>query len=591
MLGQPTVRAQEVNEIDSLKAVLKSSSATNKKLIEACITLSASFKLNNFDENIQFSRQGLVYAFKEMDSVSIGVLYTNLGNGHYFRGNFDSASFYYYKAIEVLDKKQQYHSLAIAYTYLAKLFRKTKALNRAEEFYEKAMVIYQKLKDNDGIATIYNESGVVLEYQGKYDEAFKNYQASLNIRKSLNDSVGIAYALNFMAGVNTIQKKFGDAEKNNLEALRIRELLRDTFSIMLTYADLGATYKEEGNLDKANESYLKSNKWASSANYPELMLNNYQALSSIAALQNNFTKAYDYAQQSSLLKDSLYRIESSKQIEELSAKYETVEKENQIQQQQFEISKRNYWLAGMVVFLFTAGLLGYSYYHRYRLKQTAKLQRAVMHQQEMATKAVIEAEEKERKRIAADLHDGVGQMMSAARMNLSAIEGGINFANTEQRNNFNKIVSLIDESCNEVRSVSHNMMPNALLKSGLASAVKEFLDKLNNNLIKVSFFTEGLNKRVDSNIETVLYRIIQECVNNVIKHSGANSLDISLLKEKEEITVTIEDNGKGFDTSEVANFKGIGLKNIMSRVTYLKGTVEWDSAEGKGTVVAIHIPL
>jgi signal transduction histidine kinase len=89
----------------------------------------------------------------------------------------------------------------------------------------------------------------------------------------------------------------------------------------------------------------------------------------------------------------------------------------------------------------------------------------------------------------------------------------------------------------------------------------------------------------------VLYRVVQECVNNVIKHSGANTLDISIIKEESEITATIEDNGKGFNTSSKDNVEGIGLKNIHTRIAYLKGTVDFESSPGRGTLVAIHVPL
>jgi two-component system, NarL family, sensor kinase len=135
------------------------------------------------------------------------------------------------------------------------------------------------------------------------------------------------------------------------------------------------------------------------------------------------------------------------------------------------------------------------------------------------------------------------------------------------------------------------MMPNALLKSGLASAVKEFLDKIDNRIIKINLHTEGLQERLDSNTETVLYRVIQECVNNVIKHSGANNLDISLIKDADGIAATVEDNGRGFDINDKQKFEGIGLKNISSRVAFLKGTVDFDSSPGKGTLVAIHVPI
>ncbi|WP_276501481.1 sensor histidine kinase [Terrimonas pollutisoli] len=228
---------------------------------------------------------------------------------------------------------------------------------------------------------------------------------------------------------------------------------------------------------------------------------------------------------------------------------------------------------------------------RYRLKQKAKLQNEIIRHQELSTKAVIKAEEDERQRIARDLHDGVGQMMSATKMNLSALESDIKFETKEQQVSFEKIINLVDDSCKEIRSVSHNMMPNALLKKNLSSAIRDFVDKMDKKSLEVHLYTEGLDEKLDSNVETVLYRVIQECVNNVIKHAEATTLDISVIKESNSISATIEDNGKGFDINDRQKIEGIGLKNILTRVNYLKGTVDFDSAPGRGTLVALHIPL
>jgi signal transduction histidine kinase len=291
------------------------------------------------------------------------------------------------------------------------------------------------------------------------------------------------------------------------------------------------------------------------------------------------------------VKDSVFNETSNKQITELNTKYETSKKEQQLILQRVEIANKNY-----LVWAITGGTLlltiaAFSFYRKKQAQNKMNLHVEVMRQQDIATKGIIVAEEKERKRIAADLHDGVGQMMSVAKMNLSAFENELPFKNEMQKNNFEKIINLVDESCKEIRSVSHQMMPNALLKSGLANAIKEFIDKLDSRILKVNLYTEGLNERLDSNIETVLYRIIQECVNNVIKHSGANTLDISLIKDTDGIAATIEDNGNGFDAKNKEKFEGIGLKNIISRVQFLKGTVDFDSSVGNGTLVAIHIPI
>ncbi len=181
-------------------------------------------------------------------------------------------------------------------------------------------------------------------------------------------------------------------------------------------------------------------------------------------------------------------------------------------------------------------------------------------------------------------------MMSAAKMNLSAFESEIIFNNAEQQQTFEKIINLVDDSCKEVRHVSHNMMPNVLLKNNLASAIHDFIDKIDKKTLEVHLYTDGLEERLDANTETVLYRVIQECVNNVIKHSDATSLDISIIRDRDSISATIEDNGKGFDMKDKEKFEGIGLKNIRTRVEYLKGSVEFDSVPGGGTAVSLHVP-
>lgn len=579
----------QTNQVDSLKDIIKGNAADTVKL-RGYIALSTNFDVKNFDSNLAYSNRGLALAYKNKDSVSAGILLDGIGWAHYFSGRYDSATHYFYKAIEVLQRQKAPKPLAATYNDLAKLYRKTGGYERAINFYNKAADIYISLHDDADLSSIYNESGVVYEYQQKFDEALVLYKKSLALKTKLNDSVGIAYALSFMAGVFNQQQNYKNAEAYSLHALSIRQRIKDSFPIALSYSDLGDIYYASGNYKKAKESYTASNIYVMGLHYPDYMASNLQQLSNIAERENDYKAAFEYYKQSKALKDSMYRLESAKQVEELSAKYETVEKEQTIQEQKFQISKRNYYLAGISGLMLFSGLLGYSFYRRYRLKQQAKLQAEILHQQDIATKAVLSAEETERRRIAAELHDGVGQMMSAAKMNLSSIEDEINFTSPEQKIRFHKVVALIDDSCSEVRTVSHNMMPNALLKAGLSSALREFIDKIDAHVIKVTLHAEGLNERIDANTETVLYRVIQECVNNVIKHAAATRLDIALIKDNDGISVTIEDNGKGFNADKVGDFDGIGLKNIKSRVLYLKGTVEWNSAPGKGTLVAIHVP-
>jgi signal transduction histidine kinase len=176
-------------------------------------------------------------------------------------------------------------------------------------------------------------------------------------------------------------------------------------------------------------------------------------------------------------------------------------------------------------------------------------------------------------------------------MNLQALKNDLTLSNLADSSLLEKSLALVNESCKEVRQVSHNMMPNALLLKGLVNAVQEFISQINQHSLKINLATEGLKDGLPTHIEAVLYRVIQESVQNVIKHANATLLDISIVKSTDGIDVLIEDNGIGFNLQDLPKRNGIGLSNIKSRIQYLEGTVEWNTSKNNGTLVAIFIPL
>lgn len=583
-----SLRAQ-VNT-DSLKAVMNSNRPYNEQ-IGAAIKLTENYQLKDFDSTLIIGEKALELARKNTDSITVAEIKRHIGVASYFKGKYDVAATNFYESVAILEKADDKKKLAPLYNEIGKLYRKTRDLDKAMENYDKAAALFKQLKDTGGIAMILNESGVVYEYKADYKEAFNRYLHSMQLAEAKGDSLSVSYSLSNMAGIYVIEKKYADAERNLLRALRIRELLKDSFAIALTYSDLGVAMNGKGDYAKATSYLLMSNRLAEKLKYVELQSNNYNELASVAQHEGNYQDAYQFFLKRSYLRDSLFAMEKTKQIAELNTKYESAKKEQQIQQQRNRLRMQNFLFVGIGGLLLMMGLLIHSQYRKNKLRQEAKMKTELMHQQEMAVKAVIEAEENERQRIAKDLHDGVGQMMSAAKMNLSAFESEIPIANAEQKKSLEKVIQLVDESCKEVRTVSHIMMPNALLKNNLDAAVRDFVNKLNNRSLQVHVHTEGLEERLDSNTETVLYRVIQECVHNAIKHAGASTLDISLIRDKDGISGTIEDNGKGFDASDKTKFEGIGLRNITTRIEYLKGTVDFDSSPGRGTVVAFHVPI
>lgn len=575
---------------DSLRAIINSGRPYEEK-VNAAINLVKSFELKNFDSAIIEGDKALQMARKNTDSTSVAELKRTIGVANYFKGNYDVAAKNYYESIAILEGKKDKKRLAPVYNDLAKLYRKTKDLDRSIENYNKANAIYTELKDTSGISMILNESGVVYEYREDYKEAINRYTASMKLAEAAGDSLSVSYSLSNIAGVYVIEKKYELAEANLLRALYIRQELKDSFAMALTFSDLGVAMNAKGDYPKAIKYLTLSNRVAERLKYPELQSNNYTELAAVAQKQGDFQKAFEFFTKRTALRDSLYDLEKTRQTKEMEAKYESAKKEQQIEAQKSRLRLQTFLFIGIGGLILLSLLFANSQYKRYRLKKETQLQAEIMKQQEMAAKAVMEAEENERERIAKDLHDGVGQMMSAAKMNLSAFESEIHLTSDEQKKSLEKIIQLVDESCKEVRTVSHIMMPNALLKNNLSVAINDFVNKLSQKNLRVQVSTEGLDERLDSTIETVLYRVIQECVHNAIKHAGATTLDISLIRDRDGISGTIEDNGKGFDIGDKDKYEGIGLKNIITRIGYLKGTVDFDSAPGRGTLIALHVPV
>jgi len=398
-------------------------------------------------------------------------------------------------------------------------------------------------------------------------------------------------ALSNVAIVYKFQKNYKASIAYNLKALALSGQTKDKWMMAATFNNIGNLYGEMGDYTKAVNYCNQSIALATEINAIEIVESAYESLADAAARAGDFKGAYNYQKQFTVAKDKFINLESEKQLSELNVKFETERKQKLIQQQEFDISRRNTTIIIIMALFVVALIIGYQLYSRYKLKQVAILQNEVIKQQDLATKGIIEAEEKERKRIAADLHDGVGQLFSAVRLNLGSLLERVVLHNPEEDALAEKTLAMVDESCREVRTIAHQMMPNVLLKTGLATAIRDFLNKIDAHQLKVNLEAYGLNDRLDSNVETVLYRVVQECVNNVIKHSGATRLDINLARETSDVSVTIEDNGKGFDAGERNAFEGIGLKNIITRVQYLKGTVDISSAVNKGTLIAIYVPL
>jgi len=302
-----------------------------------------------------------------------------------------------------------------------------------------------------------------------------------------------------------------------------------------------------------------------------------------------------------MYRDSTENVETKNRITQLEEKYQLNKKQNEIIQllnekkiQQLTIKQKNVWLYILLGTILSLSIITFLVNKNTKRKQQIAEQELLQLQQEKeleATKTVLKVQEEERGRVAKDLHDGLGGMLSGIKLNLSAMKGNV-ILQQQDAGLFAKSIEQLDNAISEMRRVAHNMMPESLLKFGLTQAIQDYCESINESkIIQLAYKDIGMNERLDNSIEIVLYRIIQELVNNSIKHAQAQHVIIQLVKNEKNVTLTVEDDGKGFDVNVLEKIKGFGLSNIQSRVDYLKGNLEIESQNNIGTSFYITIPV
>ncbi len=453
---------------------------------------------------------------------------------------FDKALNYANEAIQILSQLKHINNLIISYTTRGKIYIAIQDLPKANEDLQKALRLSQ---------------------EGKYKALEKKALDALALLRAAEGNHALAFDL-MVQGV-----KLHDSVLNETNSKQINEL-------KTRYE----TEKKQQEISLLNE---KTKLQALNIHAQQLELDKQDLLLDNQQLELNNTNLLLSQKENAIQQKNIETETQKKNIQVLKQETEI---------QQLRIQQRNTLL--VIISLLLIGGIGLVYLiqSRKKVRTEMRYQEELHKQQEETIKAVLSAEENERTRIAGDLHDGVGQLLSAALMNMNSVLSLQDQALAEIRPRLETILEIMNESYDEMRVVSHQMMPNALIKAGLTTAVKDFINKIDQQRLKISLETVGIHNRMDHQIETVLYRVIQETVNNVIKHAGATWLNIQFLKDEDGVSITIEDNGKGFDFQTVNKEEGIGIRNMTSRIAFLKGTIEFDTAPGRGTLVAIHIP-
>lgn len=394
-----------------------------------------------------------------------------------------------------------------------------------------------------------------------------------------------------------------DAIKNYLLSIDFFEQTNDQYQLSGIFQELGECYLNSNRIDEAELYLNKALNNSLQFGLHDVTRVTYRNLSDLKKKQGNYPKALDYLNHYLKWNDSIRVEQNQKQIKFLEAQYQNEKKVAEIARlqkdkkyQQLSLAQKsffNYVLGGSLLTLLIIGIL---FFRNVKSKQklsqqTTQLQIQRIRELEQEKKlisynALLKGQEDERSRMAQDLHDGLGGMLSSVKLTLGAMKGNTILSEDNTRL-FSRALDQLDQSISEMRRVAHNMMPEALVRFGMQQAIQDYCDGLregSQQTINTQFY--GLENRLDANTEIIVYRIIQELLNNVMKHAQASEVFVQVMRNDNNLNITIEDNGKGF-VNDASLKKGAGLTNVQARVDYLKGQIDIQSIIGHGT--SIHI--
>ncbi len=552
------------------------------------------------------------------------------------KGYLDSGLVLNTKALDIANESKNKTLIANSLLNVGSSYTNLNKHDKAIEFYLKAEKIYQVLNDTKGLTVVYSNIGGVLGNSGKNEKALPYFEKAIKLSRLRKDSLSLSSIL-INYGISLEQmNRLSESELYLSEGLTISRLLKNPYSQSQAILTLAEVYTKKGEYDKSipiskngleltkkidskygqmealkiiSRAYSRMGNTDSAIKYFNIAIvfgktngfdsdiyKLYDMLAYNYYLKKDYKLAYESLDIVDKLKDSLNNEEVSKKIEQLEISYKTAQKEKQILSLEREKQQKNLLIIGLASILLIAACLSFFIYKNIQNQKKIAIQETITkdnaikqlqkEQQLSAANLIMQGQEEERTRLARDLHDGLGGLLSGIKFSITNNTHG----NVAEKNI--AILSQLDNAIVEMRRIAHSMMPEVLVQFGLNEALKDFCETLSasgKTMIHLQLY--GLETRLSQSTEVVLFRIIQELINNAFKHAGAKDIYVQLLKNENELALTVEDNGIGFDTRSPEKLKGAGFKNILSRVEYLSGKLDIQSTINTGTSVHIEFKV
>lgn len=570
--------AQDTATINSLLRQAKENAVIDldKSILESNLAIAQSQKIH-YTEGIFKGNLNLGYAYyykhnyleslelfvkicseaeKAQNNEDLAFIYYFISKIHRHQGNMPLSIEYGHKSYQIALKINDLDKISDALSAIANAYGQTSYSDSTLLYLKKELAVLQELKDTITVARTYSNIGITYLGLGKVDST----------EKYISKAVGILNQLNpVLVQKNRNAKKFKGSliyELSNLAYLKNDLKRAETLAL---------------------ESYEILQKEKATREISKLA----QLFSKIYKATGQHAKAMEFMELYAVTKDSMIREENSAKFAEMETRYETQKKEEQIKAQELLLEQERTTNRLYITILSLSLLALFLLMLFIRNRQQYQTQILLQKEKENTLNKILETEEKERARIAKDLHDGIVQDLTVVKLKIQSTEKQ---PDTEVKSELKNIYTEVDKISKELREISYQMMPVTLKELGLVAALEDLLNRLlSPQNIRFDFEAIGIETRLSEKIEVSIYRMCQELLNNSIKHSQASEISLLLLLKNNTLTLTYEDNGVGFDMSNVS--KGIGLNSLDSRIKMIHGSLEINSAKNEGITAYIKIPI
>lgn len=508
----------------------------------------------NHQEALEVFLESASFFEESADYVNLAMSHNNMAGVFADMGDYQNAVRYNELALPVFQENNIQQYAIITLTNLAGQYLRLNEFDKSLDYNRQAEVIGEELQDQYALGIVYNNFGQIYFEQGEIETSLEYYERSLAAKAAIGINSNLVPTYNNMGQAYIMLNRPDEAIKYLKEGLK----LAGGDEIWHVTSNLSKAFSAAGQADSA-------------AHYLDLTLAH---------------------------RDSIFTIERQGVIDQLRTEYESERQEMEIAQLEASQQQNRILLTGLSGLFLAALIIGFLTLKNTRKKriiaqQNEKLEKQhveqLLKEQELiGIHAMLEGQEKEREKIAEELHDTIGSSLATLKLYIESLDEVRKKEDYHQLHQ--KTSHLLEETYDEVRKIAHSKSAGVLIRKGLVPAVESMAARISEaRQIDIQVIGTGLEDRLENRVEISIFRSIQELLSNAVKHSGASEVVVQITQHDDMLNIIVEDNGIGFDPE--SSQWGLGYTTIQNRVDDLEGDLTIDSSRGNGTTIILNIPV